>query len=193
MVQNAKTERISKLTDLLREAKSIVLNDFTGLNVKDISELRKVCRKNGVTFTVVKNTLAKKSFDELGIEGLDPLLDGPTAIAISAVDEVTPAQVIKKFVDDYELPKLKGGYVSGRVISDAEVVRLATLPGRDVSAGAGGRHVAGPDTRFRRSPQRFPEGSGRRSQRDSGEEKGNGLMTRGPAGTAQRTRAKISH
>jgi len=132
MVQNAKTERISKLTDLLREAKSIVLSDFTGLNVKDISELRKVCRKNGVTFTVVKNTLAKKSFDELGIEGLDPMLDGPTSIAISAIDEVTPAQVIKKFVDDYELPKLKGGYVSGRVISDAEVVRLAMLPGRDV-------------------------------------------------------------
>lgn len=132
MVQHAKTERVSKLTDLLREAKSIILNDFTGLKVSDISELRRACRNNDVTFTVVKNTLAKKSFRELGIDGLDPLLDGPTAIAISNVDEVAPAQVLKKFVDDYERPRLKGGYVSGRVIDDREVVRLAMLPGRDV-------------------------------------------------------------
>ncbi len=132
MVQHAKTERVSKLTDLLREAKSIILNDFTGLKVSDISQLRRACRKNDVTFTVVKNTLAKKSFRELGIDGLDSLLDGPTAIAISTVDEVTPAQVLKKFVDDYELPRLKGGYVSGLVIDDREVVRLAMLPGRDV-------------------------------------------------------------
>ncbi len=132
MVQAAKTKKISDLETILKGAKAIVLSDFTGLNVKDISELRRVCREKGVKFRVVKNTLAKRSFEDLGFAGVAPMLEGPTAVAISAEDEVTPAQVIKKFSDDYELPRVKGGYVSGRILSDKEVIRLATLPGRDV-------------------------------------------------------------
>jgi large subunit ribosomal protein L10 len=132
MVQAAKTKKISDLETMLKGAKSIILSDFTGLNVKDISELRRVCREKGIKFRVVKNTLAKRSFQDLGFPGIAPMLEGPTAIAISTEDEVLPAQVIKKFADDYELPRLKGGYVSGRVLSDKEVIRLAALPGRDV-------------------------------------------------------------
>lgn len=132
MVQKAKIESVNELTDLLRDAKSVILNDFTGLNVEDISNLRNVCRDSGVIYKVVKNTLAKRSFSELGIDGVDTLLEGPTAFAISTVDEVAPAQVLKKFADDYELPKFKGGYVAGRVIDDKEVIRLAALPGREI-------------------------------------------------------------
>ncbi|HSG27031.1 MAG TPA: 50S ribosomal protein L10 [Candidatus Krumholzibacterium sp.] len=132
MVQKAKIDSVAELSDLLRDAKSVILNDFTGLNVEDISKLRGVCRESNVTFRVVKNTLAKRSFSELGIDGVDPLLEGPTAIAVSTVDEVAPAQVLKKFADDYELPRFKGGYVAGRVIDDKEVVRLAALPSREV-------------------------------------------------------------
>ena len=132
MVQHAKIERVNKLTDLLRDAKSVILSDFTGLNVEDISRLRNQCRDGEVYFTVVKNTLAKRSFSELGIDGLDPLLEGPTAVAISTVDEAAPAQVLKKFADEFELPNFKGGYVAGRVIDEKEVVRLAALPSREV-------------------------------------------------------------
>ena len=132
MVQPIKTDRVNELVGLIRDAKSVILNDFTGLNVADISELRSLCRKNGVTFRVIKNTLAKLSFEELGIDGMDPLLEGPTAFAISSVDEVAPAQVLKKFADEYELPKFKGGYVAGCVIDKDEVTRLAVLPGREV-------------------------------------------------------------
>lgn len=132
MVQAAKTKKINDLETILKGAKCIVLSDFTGLNVKDISELRRVCRAKGITLRVVKNTLAKRSFEEIGIPGIASLLEGPTAIAISTEDEAICAQVIKKFADDYELPRLKGGYVSGRVLSDKEVIRLAALPGRDI-------------------------------------------------------------
>ncbi len=132
MVQHAKIEKVNELTDLLRDAKSVILNDFTGLNVEDISQLRNLCRDGGVYYTVVKNTLAKRSFGELGIDGLDPLLEGPTAVAISTVDEVAPAQILKKFADENELPVFKGGYVAGRVIDKNEVVRLAALPSREV-------------------------------------------------------------
>jgi large subunit ribosomal protein L10 len=132
MVQPVKAETVEGLTALLREARCIILNDFTGLNVAGISELRRLCREHGVSFRVVKNTLAKRSFEELGIEGLEGLLEGPTALAVSNADEVTPAQILKKFAEEHELLRLKGGYVAGRVITTDEAQRLASLPGRDV-------------------------------------------------------------
>ena len=132
MAQAAKARRIDDIGALVKGAKSIILADFTGLNVKDISELRRSCRENGVSFRVVKNTLAKRSFDAAGIAGVSVLLDGPTAVAVSTEDEARAAQVLKKFADDYELPRLKGGYVQGRVLSAEEVRRLAALPGREV-------------------------------------------------------------
>lgn len=132
MVQPVKLEKVEELKGLLQEAKSIILNDFTGLNVEDISELRKLCRENAIIYRVVKNTLAKRSIKELGLDELEPLFEGPTAIAVSTEDEVAPAQVLKKFADDYELPRFKGGYVAGRVFNAEEVERLAKLPSRDV-------------------------------------------------------------
>jgi large subunit ribosomal protein L10 len=127
-----KSERVNDIEAIIKDAKSIVMNDFTGLNVKDISELRRVCREKGVVYHVVKNTLAKRSFAEVGLEGAAALLEGPTAIAVSASDEALPAQLLKKFADDYELPRLKGGVVAGRILTAEQVIRLASLPGRDV-------------------------------------------------------------
>jgi large subunit ribosomal protein L10 len=132
MAQTAKARKVDDIGAMVKDAKSVILADFTGLNVKDISELRRVCRESGVVFRVVKNTLARKSFDSMGLAGVSILLDGPTAIAVSTADEARAAQVLKKFADDYELPRLKGGYVQGRVLSAAEVRRLAVLPSREV-------------------------------------------------------------
>jgi large subunit ribosomal protein L10 len=132
MIQTAKARKVEDLGAIIKDATSIILADFTGLNVKDISELRRLCRENGVTFRVVKNTLARQSFDSAGASGISVLLDGPTAIAVSTADEVLPAQILKKFADEYELPRFKGGYVQGRVLSADEVQRLAGLPAREV-------------------------------------------------------------
>lgn len=132
MGQAEKSQKVEELKGLLDGAKSIILNDFTGLNVEDISELRRLCREKNVIYRVIKNTLAKRSFRELGLDEVEPLLEGPTAIAVSMEDEVTPTQVLKRFADDYELPRFKGGYIAGRLFGEAEVIRLASLPGRDV-------------------------------------------------------------
>lgn len=132
MAQAKKARTVDDIGAMVAGAKSIILADFTGLNVKDISELRRVCRESGIAFRVVKNTLARRSFDAAGVAGISVLLDGPTAIAVSAEDEVRPAQVLKKFADDYELPRLKGGYVRGRVLGADEARRLAALPSREV-------------------------------------------------------------
>lgn len=135
MVQPIKTKRVEELRDLLRDAKSIVLNDFTGLNVEDISELRRLCRESGVVYLVIKNTLAKRSFEELGLDEIGTLLEGPTAVAVSDEDEALPAQILKRFADDYELPQFKGGYVAGRLFDAEEIERLASLPGKEALLG----------------------------------------------------------
>ncbi len=132
MVRPAKKVTVEELKEMIQDSKSIILNDFTGLNVADISELRRHCRENGIRFRVIKNTLAKRSFGELGIEGMDALLEGPTALAVSTVDEVAPARVLRKFADEYELPRFKGGYVAGRILDEKETVKLASLPSREV-------------------------------------------------------------
>ena len=114
MVQPIKTKKVEELRDLLRDAKSVILNDFTGLNVEDISELRRICRESGVAYLVIKNTLAKRSFEELGLDEVGALLEGPTAVAVS---------------DN------KGGYVAGRLFNAEEIGRLASLPGKEVLLG----------------------------------------------------------
>ena len=135
MTQSVKSKKVEELTEVIRDAKSVILNDFTGLDVSDISELRRLCRENGVTYRVVKNTLAIRGFRNLGLGEVEELLAGPTAIAVSAEDEALPAQILKKFADDYELPRFKGGYVAGRLFDAHEVERLASLPGREVLLG----------------------------------------------------------
>ena len=109
MVQPVKTEKVKELKDLLQGAMSIILNDFTGLKVADISELRRVCRQNGIVYRVVKNNLARRSFRELGLEEVEPLLQGPIAIAVHMEDEAVTARILKDFADDYELPTSRGG------------------------------------------------------------------------------------
>ncbi len=132
MVRPEKTEKIDELKEILQDAKSIVLSDFTGLNVADISALRRLCRENNIIYTVVKNTLAKKSFQALGLDEVGRILEGPTAIAVSKEDEVTPAKVLDKFASDYELPRFKGAYVAGRLLDEDETKRLASLPSQEV-------------------------------------------------------------
>ncbi len=135
MVKPIKTKRVEELRDLLRDAKSVILNDFTGLNVEDISELRHICSESGVAYLVIKNTLAKRSFEELGLDEIGVLLEGPTAVAVSDDDEALPAQILKRFADDYQLPRFKGGYVAGRLFDAEEIERLASLPGKEVLLG----------------------------------------------------------
>lgn len=132
MVRSVKTKKVDELAALLEGAKSIVLNDFTGLDVADISELRRMCRENDITYTVVKNTLAKRTFHAIGLDEIEPLLEGPTAIALSREDEVAPAKVLDMFARDYELPRFKGAYVAGRLLDEEATKRLASLPSKEV-------------------------------------------------------------
>lgn len=135
MAKQNKMETVERLKTTLSEAKGVYLTDFQGMDVAAATELRNRCREAGVEFQVVKNTMARRAFDESLRDGLKDHLTGPTAIATSAEDEVVPAKVIAEFMKEFERPVFKAGIVAGRVMSQEQVSRLALLPGRDVLLG----------------------------------------------------------
>lgn len=116
----------------LSDAKSILLADFTGMDVATVTALRATLRKEGVQYRVLKNTLLRLACRQSGMEALDPYLEGPTAIAYSVEDEVSPARVLVDFAKVHERPVLKAGIVGDRLYSKKELIQLAALPPRDV-------------------------------------------------------------
>jgi len=130
-----KEDVVATLVGDLGEAGSVILADFTGINVEDITDLRIQMRENNVKFTVVKNTLLRRIFKEIEVgedEGIYAMMEGPTALAYSA-DEVLPIKLIKKFAGDHKgLPVVKGGFVSGETYEVSKLMRLADIPSREV-------------------------------------------------------------
>ncbi len=126
-----KITRVESLTELFKDARSVILNDFTGLDVEKMSELRRLCRESGVQYYVIKNTLAKRSIKDTQAQELEPYFEGPTAVALSQDDENVSAKVLAKFAQEHEAPKFKVGLVEGKVIDATAILALAKLPSRD--------------------------------------------------------------
>ncbi len=131
MARPEKAKQVEELSEIFNNARCVVLNDFTGLNVEKISELRRLCEKAGVEFRVVKNTLAKRSIKGTPAEDLEQYFDGPTALAISRESENISAKILVKFAEEHELPRLKAGVVEGKVIDATSVLALAKLPSKE--------------------------------------------------------------
>lgn len=130
--RETKQEQVQELVEKLGGAKGAVLTDYKGISVAKITLLRKQLREADVEFKVVKNTLAKRASAELGIEGLDTYLEGPTAIAFSLTDPVAPAKTVSEFIKNEKMLEIKAGLVEGKVISGDGVKALADLPSREV-------------------------------------------------------------
>ena len=135
-----KVRAVEELKQSFATAKGVYFADFQGMTVAAATNLRNKCRAAGVTFTVVKNTLARRALDPETAKALDPVLKGPTAIAVSDQDEIVPAKILADFLKEFERPSLKAGIVDGKVMGKAQVETLAKLPGREVllSRFAGG-------------------------------------------------------
>jgi large subunit ribosomal protein L10 len=127
-----KVRAVEELKQSLASAKGVYFADFQGMDVATATKLRNKCRAAGVSFTVVKNTLARRAMDPATAKALEPVLRGPTAIAISAQDEIVPAKILNDFLKEFERPALKAGIVDGKVMAKAQVEILARLPGREV-------------------------------------------------------------
>ena len=135
MPTEAKIQEVQEFTHALQNARAVVLTDFTGLDVAAISSLRQKCRKAGLSYRVIKNTLAKRAVVASGMHGLETLLDGPNAWATHPTDQVLPAKVISEFAKDHDKLKVRAGYMDGRVLTPAEVAALAKLPSKEVLLG----------------------------------------------------------
>lgn len=123
---------VKELTEQLGQAKGAVLTDFQGIGVNRLTDLRRQLGSSGVEFKVVKNTLAKRASEELGLDDLHSYLEGPTAIAYSLEDPVAPAKAIADFIKANRILKIKAGLVEGKVIPQDGVQALADLPAREV-------------------------------------------------------------
>ena len=123
--------QVEQLTDKLARAKAVYFTEYHGLNVEDITELRREFSKNDIEFKVAKNTLIKLAAENNKLDGLSPYLSGSTAIAISYDDPTGPARVLKQFKKEHELPDVKGIMFDGEVLEGKEFKRIADLPTKD--------------------------------------------------------------
>lgn len=126
-----KSEVVERLKQALDGVPAVILTDFCGLDVEKTNELRSQFRKADVHYEVVKNTLIRRAVDGTPLEGLGEFLKGNTAIAFHRDDPVSPAKIIADFARTNEKLVIKGGWLSGKVLDEAGVKQLATLPGKD--------------------------------------------------------------
>ena len=124
---------VKELTDKLSRAKSIYFTDYLGLNVSDVTSLRKKFFESNVEYLVVKNTLLKIASDKNNISLGDELFSGSTAIAISYDEPVIAAKVIKGFLKDHDLPSIKGVLFEGSYLPASEFEKIANLPSKEES------------------------------------------------------------
>ncbi|MBV9279659.1 MAG: 50S ribosomal protein L10 [Chloroflexi bacterium] len=126
-----KAQMIDELTRKLRDSKGVVLLDYRGLNVADISTLRRQLREQEIEFQVAKNTLLRIAAERAEVSVAPELLTGPTAVAFGWRDEVSPAKLLTDFARRNRVVQVKGGILGGRSMDAESVGRVAELPGRD--------------------------------------------------------------
>jgi len=132
MKKEEKQAFIEQMKRRFETAPGVMAADFRGLNVENITELRRRMRAAAVDFRVVKNTLTRLAAQGTPLEPITQLLEGPTALAIHASDSAVPAKVLLDFVRDHKGFVIKGGALAGRLLSKSEVEALARMPARPV-------------------------------------------------------------
>lgn len=131
-VLEKKKQTVAELTEKLKTATAGVFVDYCGLSVAEDTQLRNEFRKAGVEYAVVKNTMTRFAANQVGFEALDPILNGPSALALSFSDVVAPAKIISEFAKKHEKLEIKAGFVEGKIIDIKEVKALAALPSKEV-------------------------------------------------------------
>jgi len=125
-----KEAAVAELKQRIQDNEVAILTKYVGINVAQVTELRRLMREAGVDFKVYKNTLATIALRELGLEGAVPFMEGPTAWAFSK-DPVAPAKILKDFRKQADVVGMTGGIVSGRVVGRDRLQALADLPSVD--------------------------------------------------------------
>ena len=130
IILKQKEEEVSKLAEKLKEAKVILLTDYRGINVADVTKLRTELRNTNSDYKVIKNNIIRRALNANGENGLDDLLEGPTALIIGTEDYLEPSKIIYNFSKNNDFYKIKGGIIDGKVVTAEEIITLAKLPSR---------------------------------------------------------------
>lgn len=130
-VLQEKQALVDELSQKLNGAVAGVIVEYKGISVADDTLLRRKLREAGVDYSVVKNTMLRRAADKAGLEGLDDILKGTTALAVSAVDPVAAAKILCEQAKKDENFKVKAGFLDGAVIDVARVTELSKLPSRE--------------------------------------------------------------
>jgi large subunit ribosomal protein L10 len=131
MATAEKATAVADIAEQFKASTATVVTEYRGLTVANLAELRRSLGAS-TTYTVAKNTLVKRAASEAGIEGLDDLFAGPTAIAFITGEPVDAAKALKKFAKDHKQLVIKGGYMDGAALSVAQVEKIADLESREV-------------------------------------------------------------
>lgn len=134
-ILNQKKEEVSKLAEKIKEAKVVLLTDYRGINVTDVTDLRAKLRGSEVEYKVIKNNITRRALQECKIEGLEDALEGPTAVVIGNNDYLEACKAIYEYAKDKDFYKIKGGIIDGKVVGAEEIITLAKLPSKETLIG----------------------------------------------------------
>ncbi|MGF2614137.1 50S ribosomal protein L10 [Rossellomorea vietnamensis] len=130
-ILDQKKQIVDEISDKMKNSVSTIIVDYRGLDVSEVTELRKQLREAGIDFKVYKNTMMRRAAEAAGYEGLNEVLTGPSAIAFSTEEVVAPAKILNNFAKDHEALEIKAGIIEGTVTSVEEVKAIAELPSRE--------------------------------------------------------------
>lgn len=127
-----KKKEVNELAEKMKSSKIILLVDYRGINVIDVTTLRSDLRKGNSEYKVIKNNIIKRALQECNlIEGLEEKLEGPTAVIMDENDYLQAAKTIYEFSKSNEYYQIKGGVIEGKVMTKEEIITLAKLPSRE--------------------------------------------------------------
>lgn len=135
MPKAEKMETVARYKELFEQAESYFVADYQGLNVADMTDLRRKLRENNIRFLIGKNTLFRLAAIDAEVTGMEPHLEGPTAIAFTGDDPAVAAKILHDSYKDRELPVMKAFWLDGVPFDGSEIKRLADLPTREVLLG----------------------------------------------------------
>lgn len=126
-----KQEKATLLAEKLKKAKMVIFTEYRGISVSDDTKLRNALRSENNECMVVKNSVINHAAHDVGIEGLDKVLEGPTAVIIGYDDYVSSAKAVNEYAKTHDFYKFKAGIMDGKIISSDEVKKLANLPSKE--------------------------------------------------------------
>ena len=151
---------VEEIKAQLDGAKSIVVVDYRGISVADVTELRKQCREAGVVYKVYKNTMVKRAVEGTEFEGIVKDLEGTNAFAISKEDATLAARVVAKFIKKAKVCQLKSGVVEGTYYDAKGIETIATIPSREELIAKFMGSIQSPITNFARMIKQIAEKDG---------------------------------